>query len=145
MSDQPNDTGPSHETLANLNSMMPSFINGLKKKKIVGKGKPALVRRPRKVCKVCGLLHDHAMLSPSEEIEIHPTLCDTCGPMLESGYAALVCGEQYAMIKCPRMEDWAGRIKQVSPQTMGAIEKEFGSSKLKSNGIKREAKPTEQA
>lgn len=137
MSDTPPNTGPSHETLANLHAMMPSFIKGLKKKAVFGKGRPAAVSRPRKVCKVCGLLHDHAMLSPTAELEIKSDLCETCGPMLKDGYAALVCGEKYAIIKCDALKDWAGTIKQVSPNVMDAVEKNISESKTRINGNER--------
>ena len=141
MSDTPPNPGPSHETLANLKAMMPSFIKGLQKGKIGGKGRPALARRPRKVCPVCGLLHDHAMLSPYAELEIKSETCATCGPMLKEGYAALVCGEKYALVKCHALADWAGTIKQVSPHVMEKVEKEFGLSKRRINGSHRETEP----
>lgn len=139
MSDTPPNTGPSHETLANLKAMMPSFIKGLRKKKIIGRGIPAQIKRPRKCCKVCGLLFDHVMMSPSAELEIKGALCETCEPLLNDGYAALVCGEKFAIIKSPGLSSWAGEIKQVSPHVMEAVEKEFGQpAKVRINGAKRE-------
>ena len=138
MSDTAPNTGPSHETLAKRKAMMPSFIKGIAQKTAVGKGRPALISRPRKVCKVCGLLYDHAMLSPTAELEIKSDLCKTCGPLLKVGYVALVCGEKYALVKCQKyLESWSGTIKQVSPNVMESVEKEFGEIKLKNNGSER--------
>lgn len=141
MSDQPN-TGPSPETLANLKAMLPSFIKGLAKKKILGKGIQAQVRRPRKCCKVCGLLFDYTFLSPSAELEIKPDLCKTCGPMLKEGYTALVCGEKYAIVKSPAFESWAGEIIRISPHVMEAVEKQAGIAKLKINGSQKPTDPS---
>lgn len=140
MSDQPN-TGPSHETLANLHAMLPSYIKGLEKKKIGGKGIPAVIRRPRKCCKVCCRMFDHTWASPSAEMEVKPCLCRTCGPALRHGYVALVCGDKYALIKSPRFKDDAGEIIQISPYVMEAVEKEFGS-KLKINGNQKPTDPS---
>ena len=123
--------GPSHETLANLSAMLPSFIKGMAKKRAFGRGKPAQVRRPQKVCKVCGLLHDHALLSPNADLEIKPANCPPCQKMLDDGQIALVCGDKYAFATSPKLSDWAGKIVHVSPHVMEAIEKEYGNVKTK--------------
>jgi hypothetical protein len=123
ISDQPESPGPSHSTLANLAAMMPSFIKGLNKKKIVGKGIPSLIRRPQKVCQVCGLLWDHAMLKATDDVHIKTQLCDSCQNMMASGCSALVCGDEYAFVKSYGLEDWAGTIKQVSAHVMASVKK----------------------
>lgn len=129
MSETPLD-GPSHETLANLHAMLPSFIKGLRKKRVVGKGRPASVIRPRKVCKVCGLLFDKVSMPADAEVSIVPALCQLCEPMLEGGYTALVCGEDYAIIKSERLKDWAGQIIHVSAHVMDALKNERNGAKV---------------
>lgn len=136
MSDTPPNIGPSHETLAKLAGMIPSFMRSMKKQKIVGRGTPVRISRPRKVCKVCGLLYDHAMLPPSDDIEIKPEFCATCGPLMEQGHTALVCGDKYAIVYFQGTTQFMGSIVFVKESTMEAIEKEFGVSRKKSNGHK---------
>jgi hypothetical protein len=76
MSEPPPNTGPSPETLRNLAGALPGFIKAMAKKKIIGKGIPAGVRRARKVCKVCGLMFDYAIMSPYAELEVKYELCE---------------------------------------------------------------------
>lgn len=123
-------TGPSHETLANLHAMLPSFIKGLRKKRVVGRGRPASVIRPRKVCKVCGLLFDKVSMSSADEVSIVPALCENCEPMLAEGYTALVCGEDYAIIKSERLKDWAGQIIHISANVMEKLKHERNGSEV---------------
>lgn len=129
MSDTPLD-GPSHETLANLHAMLPSFIKGLRRKQVIGKGNPASVIRPGKVCKVCGLLFDKVSMPADAEVSIVPALCKTCEPMLEEGYTALVCGEDYAIIKSDRLKDWAGQIIHISANVMEKLKHERNGSEV---------------
>lgn len=141
MSDQQN-TGPSHEILANLKAMLPSYIKGLAKKKIGGKGIPAVIRRPRKCCKVCCRTFDHVWAAPTAELELKPGLCKTCRPLLKDGYVALVCGDKYAIIKSPHLKDAGGEIIRISPHVMESVEKEFGLAKLKINGSQNPTEPS---
>jgi len=138
MDDQPPNLGPSRETLLNLKAMMPSFIKGMAKKKVLGKGIVSAVRRPRKVCPVCGLLFDHAMIKPTEDVKIETQPCKTCDTALKDGYCALVCGDKYALLKSAELEDWAGKIKQVSPHVIESLEKQYAVTTLKINGSHRE-------
>jgi len=136
MSDPSPESGPSRETLLSLKAMLPSFIKGMAKKRTIGRGAPTLTRRPKKVCKVCGLLWDYKLLKVSEETNIESVNCEVCQKQLDDGCAALVCGEKYAFIKSNSLQDWAGTIQRVSPNVMDAIEKELGAAKLKANGSK---------
>jgi hypothetical protein len=134
MTDEPL-PGPKRETLLNLKAMLPSFIEGMAKKRAVGRGVPAQVRRPKKVCKVCGLLFDHVMMKLTDETNIESSLCNPCQKQLDEGWTALVCAEKYAIVRAKALSDWAGQIKRVSPNVMEALEKQFGvQTKAKSNG-----------
>ena len=123
MSDQPL-PGPSRETLLNLKAMLPSFIQGLSEKKVVGKGLP-VSKRPRKACVICGTLYDHAFVKASEETSMGTGRCPKCQGLLDCGYAAIVCGDMFAFLKHKELADWGGTIKQVSPQVMTAIQERF--------------------
>jgi hypothetical protein len=136
ISDRPESPGPSRDTLLNLKAMLPSMIKGLAKKKIVGKGVPCQIKRPRKVCTVCGLLYDHTMAKPTDDLEIKPAPCHSCQEALDAGQIALVCGDEYAFATDPKLADWKGTIVRISPYVMEAVKKEFaaGTVKRKFNG-----------
>lgn len=125
MSDAPQLPGPDRKTLLSLRAMLPSYIDGLAKRRIGGKGKPALVRKPRKVCKVCCVAFDHAMLRASDDTAIEGDLCERCKAHLDNGGFAIVAGGDYALLKSPEFTDWAGQIHKVSPAVMEQVKTRF--------------------
>lgn len=123
--------GPDRENLRKLNEIMPSFIAGMAKKKTVGKGITPMLRRPKKVCPVCGLLYEHKFMKASDETDIKTQNCQPCQKQLDDGCVALVCGDKFAFVKTQALEDFAGQIKQISPYVMAAVEKHYGSQDKK--------------
>lgn len=130
--DQGAPTGPDRETLKNLAGMLPSFVQGMEKKRALGKGKAVQIPRPTKVCKVCGLLFDKVMAAPSKEMDIHPTYCDRCDKELKSGCTAIVCGDLFAFVTSSKLMDKAGEVMHVSPNVMEAISKQYAVKKRES-------------
>lgn len=122
---------------------MPSFIKGLKKGKIGGKGIPALTNRPRKVCPICGLLFDHAFLKPTDDVKINAAACNSCQEALDAGQIAFVCGDEYAFAKSDKLSDMQGTIVRISPHVFEEIKKQFGEVKRKSNGDNPDSKPAQ--
>ena len=121
---------------------MPSFIKGLVNKKIIGKGKPLQVLKPRQCCKVCGLLFDKALMPADQEQTIVQSLCETCGPLLKAGYIAFVYGSDYAIVKTDKFPEWNGKIVHTHETEMQGIKKLFGELKHRVNGAHRDESNT---
>lgn len=145
MSDMPQPDGPSHETLSRLRGMLPSFIRGMVRKKLIGKGKAIQTLKPRQCCRVCGLLFDKALMPANEEQPIARSLCKTCGPLLKQGCIAFVHGNEYSIVKSAKFHEWHGKIVHVHEREMEAIKKEFGELKYRTNGANRESDTPETA
>lgn len=121
-------TGPNPDTLKHLHSMLHSFVEGLEKKRSIGKGSPVLAK-PRKICKVCGLMFDKVFTK--EDVPMESVTCDKCEHMFKDGCVAVVCGDKYAFVKSERLsggdggESLVGQIIHLQPHNMAKIEKEF--------------------
>lgn len=128
--------GPSRETLLNLRAMLPSFIKGLRDRKIVGKGKPILTPRPTKCCGICGSMHAEKMMRRDVEIQIVPEHCPRCLELLASHHTAFVCGDKFVFREtAPDLKDFDGQVIRVGPHVMDELEKRFSvQQRRKNNG-----------
>jgi len=131
-------TGPNLHTLKSLHEIMPSMIEGLKEKRITGRGKPVESAKPRQLCRVCAKLFDYA--TSLGETEMKSGTCETCAAELKAGYVALVCGNKFAFVKGKTIADLAGEVVTLPPEKMLLIEKQF-QAEWKTNAAPESSKP----
>ncbi len=126
MSDAPQNTGPSHETLKALFGMLQSLKKGLKDGSIGGKGK---VSRPTAMCKVCSKAWDFTFVPVESQTMIRGENCDACAARLKAGMVAICNGPNYAFVESKgALEDERGNVIHVSDATWQALEREFSAS-----------------
>lgn len=128
MSDQP-PSGPSDATLRFLQTNLPSFVNGIAKRRLHGKGKPVNHQKPRKWCRACGTAFDFGPMKDEDPIE--KGVCDECMAKLIEGQACCTDERRFAFcVPTENLKDFAGQIVSVSPKVIDEIEKiKFGSVK----------------
>jgi len=125
--------GPSSETLRTLRSLLPNLKKGLKDGSLRGRGKPGLVTKPRKMCKVCGKLWDHIRVQSGTQTTVQGDFCAECEPKLKAGMIAVVWQDKYAFVESGgKLEDFKGTILHVSEEVWKELEKQF-NEKAKSN------------
>lgn len=124
------DTGP--RNLASLFSTMKNFVAAKSNGVSFSPGKSQNV--PDKYCPVCATVFGLAPV----EVPMTPKLCGICVDKLKAGQTALVCGNRYAFIEgSERLSDLKGRIVQIKPDEMDALEREYkGQVKTKDSNEK---------
>lgn len=133
MSDQPNN-GPSSATLRFLRGFLPSLKKGLRDGTLRGKGKPGMVRKPRKMCKVCGLLWDYISMRADAQSKVMGEFCLECDARLKEGMIALTWADKYAFVtSSAALNDYRGSIVHVSDHVWKAIEVNY-KEQIKTKG-----------
>lgn len=126
MSEAPNIGGPSHKTLSLLRDLLPSFKKGIKDGTLRGKGKPGMVSRPRKMCRVCGKLWDNVMVRAGSNHPVMADLCADCDARLKAGDIAITWRDKYMFAASKgALEDFRGSVLHVSDETWQALEFEY--------------------
>jgi hypothetical protein len=119
--------GPSKDTLRLLKDFLPSLKKGLKDGTLRGKGKPGMIRRPRKLCRVCGQLWDYINMPAGSNSKVTGELCVVCEPKLKSGMIAITYSDKFAFVESSSgdLADFKGTILHVSEPVWAEIEKQF--------------------
>ena len=119
-------TAPDPKFLQHLAGMLPSLAEGLRKKRIAGRGRPAKVQHPTKVCKICCVLHGHKFMEQAVP-ELKPEICEKCQKQLDEGHIAFVADRRYAFVmpRNNKMDDMKGKIVQLSGHVFDKLEKTF--------------------
>lgn len=80
-----------------------------------------VVNVPDKYCPICAAVFGSA---PPEQ-PLKPVVCGLCSAKLKAGETALVCGNRYAFITSASLADMAGKIMNIGPKAMDAVEREY--------------------
>lgn len=100
---------------------MPGMQEELERKRKF-RGLPAVKEMvPKKMCGICGRGFDYTSIQgPLPEMDT----CKKCKEKLAEGYTALISDNRFAFIKSASLIDQAGKIMNISPNVMEAVQKQ---------------------
>jgi hypothetical protein len=121
---------PSNGTpnFAALFGMLPSMVEGMRRGKIGGKGKPKIVLVPgMKLCVIDG----KQFVNESEVGDGQAPVCPDCEQQLLTGFTAFICSDGRALMVRPGTvaENYRGKVVQLSDAQMDALWKQASAKK----------------
>jgi hypothetical protein len=125
---EPENTGPSFETLRTLHGLLPHMAKAKAEGKLKGLGRKVQKTRYRKMCKICCTQFD--MVTTDDESPIEPGICGDCQNYLDSGMIALVSGDEYAFLTLAegniKDTDLKGQIVRMQPERWNFVKEKMG-------------------